>query len=112
MSTEAQNIAIFEALGYCRTKVWRYGPDGKRQDYWDHPSKEIQKRTIYVKRYTNCLNAMHEAEAWLPSPLEVLEYQDHLHRVTASKGNPVWFATAAQRAEAFLRTLNLWRDDA
>lgn len=67
--------------------------------------------------YLNDLNAMHEAEKNLKSKQKV-DYWNWLDKFV---GNPptdniylVWgdatFATAAQRAEAFLRTLNLWEE--
>ena len=52
--------------------------------------------------YTSDLNAMHEAEKVL-SNNQWLDYVGALNQNVA--------ATAAQRAEAFLKTLNLWTDD-
>lgn len=53
------------------------------------------------------LNAMHEAEKTLP---DVLVYADELDRLTGrtSREFEVIHATAAQRAEAFLRAKGLW----
>lgn len=101
MTAEAQCILIAEACGYsvqeCLNGLieWR-NPDGGylgRYHCGFCPS--------VVPRYTTDLNAMHEAEKQLPDDLFV-KY--------ANKIPPC--ATAAQRAKAFLRTLNLWRDDA
>lgn len=55
------------------------------------------------------LNAMHEAEAALTGPDDFPEYVRILALVCSC---PEWAcvcATAAQRAEAFLKTLNLWQ---
>jgi len=65
--------------------------------------------------YLNDLNAMHEAEKSLPNDDDIrCEFVDHL----TSTVNGMWAdakrrfecatATAAQRAEAFLKTLKLW----
>ena len=73
------------------------------------PINEKISEIIGVKRdYTNCLNACHEMERSLPTILETAEYQDHLRRITAKNGNPVWFADTSQRCESFL--LTCWRD--
>ena len=58
------------------------------------------------------LNAMHEAEKVL-TPEQQTDYCSQLYFVTFKPGakDRDWqavSATAAQRAEAFLRTLNLW----
>jgi len=53
--------------------------------------------------YLNDLNAMHEAEKVL-TPEQCDSYQ-HLLGMTV---NRPWHATATQRAEVFLQTLNLW----
>jgi hypothetical protein len=56
--------------------------------------------------YLNNLNAMHEAEKVLESNQEQ-SYFELLHDIA---GNLTFYrATAAQRAEAFLITLNLWK---
>jgi hypothetical protein len=80
MSPEAQRIAIAEACGWTR-----YFPESTLPDYLSD------------------LNAMHEAEKVL-TPEQGWEYAQNL----VVDGGRGWFATAAQRAEAFLRTLNLW----
>ena len=61
-----------------------------------------------VPNYLNDLNAMHEAEFYIPSGSGGFEqYVDWLEKLTHDQENPIT-ATAAQRAESFLRTLNLW----
>jgi hypothetical protein len=71
------------------------------------------KRGIPIPDYLNDLNAMHEAEKVL-SRWQVEKYLDVLSGFTEGRGNSdyVWyttvFATAAQRVEAFLRTIGKW----
>jgi transcriptional regulator of NAD metabolism len=71
--------------------------------------------------YASCLNAMHEAEKVL-TPEQQQTYVDHLADVcevyidhdVGGWGDfcafAVFHATAAQRAEAFLRTIGKWKD--
>lgn len=65
--------------------------------------------------YLNDLNAMHEAEKRLvkeDAPEMLGNYHAHLIQVMDCK-TCSWrriHATAAQRAEAFLRTLDLWTE--
>jgi hypothetical protein len=69
------------------------------------------KRGIPIPNYLNDLNAMHEAEKVLT------QAQDYDYRtVTLPKvckdgsGMIALTATAAQRAEAFLRTIGKWKE--
>jgi hypothetical protein len=61
-----------------------------------------------VSDYLSDLNAMHEAEKVLTDEQD-REYRGKLVEVCGSLADALC-ATAAQRAEAFLRTLNLWTD--
>lgn len=64
--------------------------------------------------YLNDLNAMHEAEKTLTDD-QWLQYDEHLACLTVTDASQVFkhtHATASQRAEAFLRALNLWTDPA
>jgi hypothetical protein len=66
------------------------GPSGK----WDN-----------IPDYSNDLNAMHDAERILT----LLEEQLYFETLHETAGNTMFYrATAAQRAEAFGKTLNLW----
>lgn len=60
--------------------------------------------------YLNDLNAMHEAVETLRNlpGSEWFDFQQILKEECGSTMNCIQ-ATAAQRAEAFLRTLNLWK---
>jgi hypothetical protein len=102
MTPEAQRIAIAEACGwvredtsFTRAQGWR-GPKGD----WYSP---------LPPDFLDDLNAMHEAESSIPQPSDF--YRHNLVEVCGSE-QQIHRATAAQRAEAFLRTLNLWTNDA
>jgi hypothetical protein len=63
----------------------------------------------FTPDYLNDLNAMHEAEA-------TLRFDDRNHYIDrlGETYHDSWefcTATAAQRAEAFLRTIGKWEDD-
>jgi hypothetical protein len=99
MSPEAQRIAIAEACGI--TRLW---------------STAMPVRTVHcdVPDYLNDLNAMAEAEKTL-TDVELedfafqLGYDDDVF--PAKNIRLLLRATAAQRAEAFLKTLGKWTDD-
>jgi hypothetical protein len=113
MTPEQQRIAIAEACGWKETEAWL---DGRRcferadiNAGWDFDS---------LPDYLNDLNAMHDAEKVL-GILERGTYQNILglacggireddggHFVSHRESI---HATAAQRAEAFLRTIGKWR---
>ena len=59
--------------------------------------------------YLNDLNAMHEAEKIFDHAL-YCRYINELCDVTIKGNNSMYMATAAQRAEAFLRTIDKWID--
>ena len=97
MTPEQQRIAIAVA---CRGVFV--------DDSWHYPNGA---KAIITPDYLNDLNAMHEAEKKLTLKQQML-YQGMIGKVTGNKC-PALFgqihATAAQRAEAFLKTLNLWK---
>jgi hypothetical protein len=102
MNKEKQRIAIAEVCG-----KW---PDG-----WPHSFMNQSDRLRHVPDYLNDLNAMHEAE-------KVLSRGEHYYQTggfgryktalaeVCDEQHPI-DATAAQRAEAFLRTIGKWEDD-
>ena len=116
MSPEAQRIAIAEACG------WRiYESNGIT--YYERPGGDVYNHVLCVEclpDYCSDLNAMHEAEAGLGEGQKMPYARKLLEIVTGCpphliggflNGGTLWdavFATAAQRAEAFLKTLNLW----
>lgn len=102
MKPEAQRIAIAEACGWQQD-----GPRGNRWIAPDGHIHEIWGSGLACPDYLNDLNAMHEAEKMLTD--------DQKHEFEERLSHEFYFptmTTAAQRAEAFLRTLNLWTNDA
>lgn len=96
MKPEAQRIAIAGACGWKNIMGWMVHPD-QVQDF--HSGKAIS----YMPDYLSNLNAMHEAEKTLP---ELDKYFNELSWVVyRDRSTRMFCATAAQRAEAFLRTI-------
>jgi len=100
MKPEEQRIAIAETCGFKREERG-YGSytrieDGEEFTYYSHDLPD----------YLNDLNAMHEAEKVLDEEA-FGEYRHHLiDKLKTSWG----VATAAQRAEAFLKTLTFGKN--
>lgn len=70
-------------------------------------------RYYEIPYYTKNLNEMHNAENTLTLEQSSL-YTDELIKINANDKDciyPAWHCNAAQRAEAFLKALNLWKDD-
>jgi hypothetical protein len=106
MSPEKQRIVIAEFFG------WNNIEDGLKIGI--HPVRGWMPLPDYI----NDLNAIHEAIVKLPDDLRV-EFLSKLDRITIpslSKSSDVdiafWRvnATAAQRAETFVRTICKWED--
>ena len=116
MTPEQQRIAIAEACGWY---------DLVKQDvslFGKHEPESQKTFELDVPDYLNDLNAMHEAEKVLPIDRQY-EYGEKLRVISGNVGpkgghfTPNGFGcyalahlSATQRAEAFLRTLNLWKD--
>ena len=113
MKPEQQRIAIAEACGWTQPEqgYWK-DPDGHEWQVM-HGWQTYKDGTDILPDYLSDLNAMHEAEKVLNKTLRLF-YQSRLMKLQkADLVAGFWFlihATAAQRAEAFLRTLNLWKD--
>jgi len=121
MNKEAQRIAIAEACGWKITNGYLAKGDmpfvhvGTLVTTWE----QLDRHDLTsIPDYLNDLNAMHEAEK---SRLTTMgERGDYVIQLGAVVDKAGWkdhnfmitHATAAQRAEAFLRTLGLWKDDA
>lgn len=91
MTDQQINKAIAEACGI----VSKNGEIYKTPDGW----------VVDCPQFCTNLNAMHEAEKYLPIK-KIVTYFKKLEKST-----PYWFmATARQRAEAFLRTLGKWEE--
>ena len=113
MSPEKQRIAIAEACGWKDICMNRQDPDlgatgyNTKTDDYD-----------YLPVYPADLNAMHEAEMTLVTHQLCYEYNNKLYNLlgnvvggrTDKPHHWTWHATAAQRAEAFLRTIGKWED--
>ena len=71
--------------------------------------------SFLVPNYVNDLNAMHEAEKRL-SASQLSAYVGELANAIingenkTTLGNQMWHATAAQRSEAFLKTIGKWEE--
>lgn len=94
MTDEEINIAIAKACG------WELTPNA-----WWYKAGEYLP---FVPDYCNDLNAMHEAEKVLKGGMRS-KYDAELTLICLRDYNFIWESTARQRAEAFLKTLNLWR---
>lgn len=127
MSPELQRIAIAEVCG------WKdLGKDAERVRWWlpapwgnvfESLSYEeiLKKRTVYLPDYLNDLNACHDMEKILTDEQQC-EFEKRLAYIKrpSSKFKGVLgyshitfqlvHATAIERAEAFLRILNLWKE--
>jgi hypothetical protein len=105
MNPEAQRIAIAEACGY------RNILKGGMVYLPDEVANCKLGNSKSVPDYLNDLNAMHEAEEVFGEFGSEIwaKYQRNLRGgdIAALSGE-LCHATAAQRAEAFLRTLGLW----
>ena len=110
MNQEKQRIAIAEACGW--TDITRGPYDGR--PFGRYKTHQLEG----VPDYLNDLNAMHEAEKVL-TVAQRITYANQIGVVLSngSVGRAIpnwWFiheATAAQRAEAFLRTIGKWEQD-
>lgn len=100
MTEQAQQIAIAEVCPCI------YSDDGE----WCWQDAKGNWHDCFANDPLRDLNAMHEAENTALSEEVWPEYGDNLRTVMHGSFRPTWHATAAQRAEAFLRTLNLWDD--
>jgi hypothetical protein len=109
MTPKAQRIAIAEA---CGTMKWSYALA---------PSYALAFGRFVaasVPKYTEDLSAMHDAEKVLTDEKN-LEYSEALEQVVegrfmannAEDMRRLRSATAAQRAEAFLRTIGKWEGE-
>ena len=93
MNPEQQRIAIAEACGWL--KVHGHSVAG-------------------IPDYLNDLNAMHDAEDWIPHHLSHIDYWQkgygRFQTLLAELTITPYSATASQRAEAFLRTIGKWEE--
>jgi hypothetical protein len=123
MNTEQQRIAIAKACGWTaqedKDRFWRAvdASGDMTHELW------LCERNVWfagTPDYLNDLNAMHEAEMFIRNAQDQMRYAsetliamgfDDLVEASDLNVDYCWHvmgATAAQRAKAFLKTLNLW----
>lgn len=116
MTPDQIDTAIAEWIGW--TEI--HHVEESRRLYGMRPKSEDWKyRLEAVPQFHRCLNAMHEAEqfTWAQEWLFREDFVDYLARII----NPIHGyrnqaafdlldATAAQRAEALLRTVSKWKE--
>jgi hypothetical protein len=98
MNNNLINKAIAKAVG------WESETSGP--SWYEYETK--------MPNYAGCLNAMHDAEKGL-NPIKAAEYARMLISIAWESEQPIFApmtATARQRAEAFLRTLGKWEEEA
>lgn len=108
MTDNEMRIAIAEACGWTNI-IFRGVFEPKERDFaGTHasctPPGATGKWQGTLPDYINDLNAMHEAEEilWKRNDWSACNYEEKLEKMTSSWA---WYATARQRAEAFLRTI-------
>ena len=107
MKQEEQQIKIAEFLGW---KVDKRCYGSRIFALWGDSPKPPH---MYEKvpDFINDLNAMHEAEKHLMDHANAWEDYCILLRRGYARPDGAIGSTAAQRAEAFLKTLNLWKNE-
>jgi len=129
MTPEQINIAIAEAQGFRERGGGPFGIYYDKEDddrYWVSPEyiegfkppwTDFDGAAYYpLPDYCNDLNAMHEVEKSITDPRKMLDYFNHLARYNDPDAQSlqdsfnIITATAAQRAEAYLRTIGKWKD--
>ena len=115
MSPEKQRVAIATACGWkcaghpdqiLATRGWEFA-----YQFVIRPTGELVTHSS-IPDYLSDLNAMHEAEKVLTHDQHI-DYMEWLGLCSDDYGHKVWnyvHATAAERCEAFLRTLGLWEE--
>lgn len=98
MNKEDQRIAIAEACGI----------DIREHTVADFLTGKSNIRSYELPDYLDDLNAMHEAEKTLRNQF-TLQEEEYWRRLQHVEPHPI-YATAAQRAEAFLKTIGKWAD--
>ena len=119
MTPQQQQIAVAKAIGYRQCEV-AIAQGFRPEESW---RKGDQEGISSLPDYLNDLNAMHEAEKYAIRHNESLRRQFAFNlfeivlpnarsfgfdEVLAERGMIFAHATAEQRAEAFLKSLNLW----
>ena len=106
MKPEQQRIAIAEACGLTNVapmivKNVKHEGDDITVGIWSDDG--------WVPQYLNDLNAMHDAEKTLTDKAHE-EFRLNLYDLIRDDSRLIVSSTAAQRAEAFLRTIGKWEE--
>jgi len=111
MKPEKQRIAIAEACGWKNADH----PDAMKlkqgwimPEKWCMDPKGVLRFNHHRPDYLTDLNAMHEAE----KTLDYDDLNDMEESVSFHFGVTPFHSTAAQRAEAFLKTIGKWEEEA
>lgn len=100
MNSDKQRAAIAEYCG------WKFDKNAYKQ--WISPNGTSWN---YPPAYDKDLNAMHEAEKMLKGNTQWYKYEETLEAIIrADTAHWPIHATAAYRAEAFLRTIGKWEE--
>ncbi len=112
MKPKAQRIAIAESCG------WISHVGNSQIRYWRPPQARLSRDVHQLPDYCNDLNAMHEAEKMLyGDPNLPKKYTQQIKKAIRREAGVTKAqmdfdmcitATAAQRAEAFFRTIRKW----
>jgi len=107
MTNEQINVAIAEECGWKFVDAMAIRPDG-----WRMHSAINNTSAGFCPNYCNDLNAMHDVEInydW-SNDCSRLDYVNMIEKTMDFKYDATLFATARQRAEAFLRAIGKWVD--
>lgn len=125
MNHESQRIAIAKSVGidtrWFAVQVNNHGIIETRYSrtiaqsqhiLFKEPGKPVEcVRPEKLPDYLNDLNAMHEAERALNISDEQITYWKNTLEFVCNRDNTITLmATAAQRAEAYLRTIGKWEE--
>jgi hypothetical protein len=108
MSPKKQRILIAEKCGWIFKPDefgWSFAKIDSKNAWWKYCSRD--SKTIPFPDYLSDLNAMHQAEEHLGDVDNWLKYEGFLDEGGTKF---IFHATAAQRAEAFLRVFGLWEE--
>lgn len=120
MKDEEINVAIAEHCGWRNVReLDDLHPDGSvAAGIWWQGVDPTDSQERAILDYAGDLNAMHEAEEFLPEN-KWAPYRDELRNAVLGPVRTVheWckadlHPTARQRAEAFLRTIGKWKEEA
>jgi hypothetical protein len=109
MKPEKQRIAIAESCGIVGPFDNRWIKEYEEEGGDSYGFTGFEKgELVFIPDYLNDLNAMHEAE----KTLDYDDLNDMEESVSFHFGVTPFHSTAAQRAEAFLKTIGKWEEEA